>query len=423
MADIDISLPTLHVKQIEAYKLDARFKAIRCGRRFGKTALAITIGCDMSIRSKYVGIFAPDYKILSETYREIYDILQPLIKNASKVDGVIRLIGGGRIDFWTLNNPRAGRSRKYHLALIDEAAFAGDDMMTIWRQAIKPSLLDYKGSCIVLSTPNGADTSNFFYRICTEPEHGFVDFHAPTHTNPYLPKDELDKLEKENHPMVYRQEYLAEFVDWSGAAFFTLDKMLVDGAAVPYPFRTDQVFAVVDTALKDGLEHDGTAVIYCARNKIAGTPLIILDWDVIQISGDLLENWIPSVAARCEELARLTNARQGNVGIWIEDKASGIVLIQQSQRKGMKVHSISGALTAAGKDGRAVMVSSYFHQSMVKISDYAYNKVVVYKEQSKNHLISQVCGFRLGAKTPHHLDLFDCFCYSLAIALGDQEGY
>jgi hypothetical protein len=36
----------------------------------------------------------------------------------------------------------------------------------------------------------------------------------------------LVKLEKENHPLVFKQEYLAEFVDWAGVAFFAIDKML-----------------------------------------------------------------------------------------------------------------------------------------------------------------------------------------------------
>jgi hypothetical protein len=31
-------------------------------------------------------------------------------------------------------------------------------------------------------------------------------------------------LRKDNDPLVYAQEYLAEFVDWSGVAFFSREK-------------------------------------------------------------------------------------------------------------------------------------------------------------------------------------------------------
>ena len=208
-----------------------------------------------------------------------------------------------------------------------------------------------------------------------------------------------------------------------GGEFFALAHLLVDDQPVPYPTRCDQVYAVIDTALKDGLEHDGTAVTYFARNKYAGIPLIVLDYEVLQISGDLLEAWLPTVNQRSEELAREVQARQGNIGIWVEDKASGIVLIQQAQRKGMNVYPIDSVLTSLGKDGRALSVSGYTHRGMVKLSEYAYNKTVVYRGVSRNHLLSQVCGYRVGAKTPHGMDVLDTFVYGVAIGLGDTEGY
>ncbi len=422
MASI-ITLPTLHAAQVQAFSVRARFRAIRCGRRWGKTEMGSTIAEDAAIKGQFFGIFAPDYKILADTYTLIAEVLAPITIASSKVEGVIRLRGGGRIDFWTLNNPRAGRSRKYHGVFLDEVAFAGPDMMDIWTKAIRPSLLDFGGYAIAMSTPNGADPENFFYRICTEPEHGFVEYHAPTHTNPFLPAEEVAKLQAENHPDVYRQEYLAEFVDWSGAAFFSQDALLVDGQPVDVTWKTDEVFAVVDTALKDGLEHDATAVLWCARSVYEGYTLVVLDWDVIQISGDLLTNWLPSVLQHGEELARETRARSGFVGAWVEDKASGIVIIQHAQRHGWNVQPLPEKMTAAGKEGRAVAISGYVYQGKVKVSRGAFDKVSVYKGQSRNHFLSQVCGFRLGAKTPHQMDLLDCFTYSGAIALGDAEGF
>ena len=55
--------------------------------------------------------------------------------------------------------------------------------------------------------------------------------------------------------LVYAQEYLAEFVDWMGVAFFSREKLLIDGS-VPYPQWCDIVFAVIDTASKTGTEND-----------------------------------------------------------------------------------------------------------------------------------------------------------------------
>jgi len=384
-----------------------------------------SLACVAAANGQKVGWFAPDYKIQSEAFREIADTLHPVIKNSSKIDGIITTIKDGRIDFWTLENERAGRSRKYHKVFIDEAAFTKPNMMKVWQTAIKPALLDYQGSCLIASTPNGVDSENFFWQVCNEPEHGFNEYHAPTHTNPFLPKEELDKLERENHPLVFRQEYLAEFVDWSGEAFFSLDKLLHEGSPVNYPDKCDGIFAVIDTAVKGGKENDGTAVIYCAINKFYGHPLVILDWDIIQVDGALLESWMPSVFERCEELATMTRARHGVIGTFIEDAAAGAILLQQGRSRGWKTHPIDSALTMAGKDERAISVSGYFHQGKIKISQYAFDKVVNFKNATRNHLITQVTSFRIGDKEAYKRadDLLDTFVYSLAIGVGNKYGY
>ena len=77
-------------------------------------------------------------------------MLRPLWESGSMGSSVIRLKNGGRLDFWTLGNEIAGRSRRYRRVVIDEAAFAknGDNkvdgsMMEIWEKAIKPTLFDY----------------------------------------------------------------------------------------------------------------------------------------------------------------------------------------------------------------------------------------------------------------------------------------
>lgn len=386
--------------------------------------MLIMLACNGAVYGQSWGVFAPDYKILTETYKEIHDTLAPITISSSKVDGVIRVQGGGRVDAWTLNNPRAGRSRRYHGVLLDEVAFAGPDMIDIWEKAIKPSLLDFRGEAWAFSTPNGKDDDQFFYRACTDPKLGFTEQHAPTSGNPYLPLEEIEKLPLENDPLVYQQEYLAEFVDWSGAAFFSIDKMLVDGQPVDVDWRVDQIFATIDTASKDGLDHDGTGVIIWAKSKRAGFPLVILDWDVVQINANLLIDWIPGVQMLMEQYAAQFFAREGNVGAFIEDMSSGIQLLQSAESQGMLCHAIDSKLTAAGKEGRAIAASPYVFQEKVKISRYAFDKVLNYRGKTKNHLLDQVCGFRMGQKKADHMkDLLDCFTYGVALALGNSDGY
>jgi hypothetical protein len=372
---------------------------------------------------------------------------RPLVDTSSKADAVIRLVNGGRLDFWSLENRIARRSRGYHRVVIDEAAFAknGDtktegSTMDLWERAIKPTLYDHGGEALICSNSAGKDPDNFFYNICTDPRFGFREYHATTVDNPLLPKRRRNESEEDwlqrrghyqaelitgNNPLVYAQEYLAEFVDWSGVAFFSREKLLAQGNPVAYPIKCDTVFAVIDTASKTGTENDATAVIYFAFTQhTRGAPLLILDWDIVRIEGALLVTWLPQVFERLEELARTCRARAGSVGAFIEDKNSGTILLQQAQRQGMPARPIESKLTAMGKDERAISVSRYVHREQVKYTDHAFNKTSVYKEKSRNHLLDQVESFRIGdKKSEREDDLLDTFCYGIALALGNYEGF
>lgn len=438
--EVEIQLPTLHRGQVKALELQGRFKAIRCGRRWGKSAFDTTLACDGVVKGETIGFFAPDYKRLIEIYRENHAILLPILAPYSHSDSIIRCRTGGRIDFWTLEDESAGRSRKYHKVFIDEAAFTKKNMLDIWEKSIKPTLFDYSGQAYVTSNTNGVDEDNFFWQICNEPKHGFVQYHAPTSDNPLLPaplpgetaeqwrarrKESLDALMRDNPPLVYQQEYRADFVDFSGASFFSRDKLLVEGQPVEFPPFVDAVFAVIDTAVKDGQEHDSTAVVYWAKAHHANQPLVILDWDVIQIEGALLETWLPTVYQRLDELTRMMNVRYGALGAFIEDKASGQILLQQARRRDWAAHAIESDLTALGKDGRAISVSGYVHREMVKISRHAFDKTVTLKGVTRNHLLSQLATFKVGDKNTSKRadDLADAFMYGIAIALGNAEGF
>jgi hypothetical protein len=129
-------------------------------------------------------------------------------------------------------------------------------------------------------------------------------------------------------------------------------------------------------ASKTGTDHDATAVTFFALDKLSRrTPLLILDWDIAQIGGALLETWLPMVFDRLEELSRLCGARHGSVGVWIEDKNSGTILLQQAIRRQWPATANDSKLTAMDKDERALSVSGCVHRESVKYTDYAFDKI------------------------------------------------
>lgn len=425
----EITLPTFHPDQIKAFNLPGRHKVLRNGRRWGKTAFCATWIADGAMKGLRCGWFTPDYRILSDAWNEIVDMLAPVILSSSKNDKMIRVLGGGLIEFWTLENPRAGRSRKYHRIVLDEIAFAKDDVQHIWETAISPTLLDYKGRAIAASTPNGMNPENFFYKLCTEPKWGFVEYHAPSANNPYLPAEELASLKERYHPLVFQQEFDAEFVDWSGEAFFSQDSFLLDGVPIVMPTAVNYVFATIDTTMKGGYGNDGTAVSYWATQNVTNypgqSPLMLIDWDLVEHEGSMLEVWMPQVFARLNELAVITKARVGVLGSFVEDKAIGTVLLQQAPRKGWPMHPIDSKLTALGKDARAINASGPVYQGKVKIAKPAFEKTLTFRGTTRNHWVSQVVSYRPGDKEADRRqdDLTDTFTYGVAMALGSPEGF
>ena len=429
MADIrKVKLPKLHSGQLDLYRGQNRLNVVRAGRRFGKSIFATWLAAKCALAGKQAGIFAPEHKQLAEIWDALRDTLDPVIKSANRNDATIKLINGGKIDFWTiLDNELAGRGRSYDLALIDEAAFTKSPQMKndIWYKSIKPTMLTTRGIAWVFSTPNGVDPDNFFWAACNEPEMGFKEFHAPSLANPYVPPEEIELERLRQHESVFRQEYLAEFIDWRSVSLLAVDKLLIEEKPVPYPNNVETVYAVIDSAMKAGQQFDGTAVVYFSLNSQSEQPLTILDWDIVSIDAAMLEHWIPAVFERLEELAKATKAIYGVAGTWIEGKGSGVVLLQQGATRGWNVHEIEQKFTQIGKDDRAVSIAGYHFNEKVKISEYAYLKTVPFKGATRNHLITEMAGFRLGDPDINKKsnDLLDSYVYGVAIGCGNKLGF
>jgi hypothetical protein len=153
-----LNLMPLHAGQVDAYWAlkPYRFKALRSGRRFGKTDFGKTWIAQGLAEGRECAWFAPQHMTWAEVYPEMADIIRPILDTGSKGSGVLRMKNGGRLDFWTLENQIAGRGRRYHLIVIDEAAFTKDgdnkvdgSMMQLWETAIKPTLYDFGGQALV----------------------------------------------------------------------------------------------------------------------------------------------------------------------------------------------------------------------------------------------------------------------------------
>lgn len=253
----EVILPELHENQELVISEAKRFNVLDCGRRWGKSVLAINLISETAIAGYPSGYFTPTYKLLEGTYRDTLLALEPIISRKHE-NQFIELITGGIIEFWSLDNPGAGRSRKYKRAIVDEAAFT-KDLWGTWNNSIRPSLTDLIGDGWIMSTPRG---KNDFYKLYSKGKSGepnWMSWQMPTHTNPYIDKSELEDARRDLPEAAYNQEYLALFSD-NAANPFGIDH--IKKAIKPLSHQPSVCFGVdlaksVDWTVVTGLDKDG----------------------------------------------------------------------------------------------------------------------------------------------------------------------
>lgn len=215
-------MPTLHPGQAKLIAEAKRFNAAACGRRFGKTKFgALRLAAPYAIKGLNVGWFAPNYKYLEEPWNEIRKVLQPIILRTNKTERVISLRTGGQIDFWTLEDEDAGRSRRYHLVIVDEAGLV-KNLEKRWNEAIRPTLIDFRGSAWFLGTPKGQNYFATAFALGQDPlETEWASWRMPTSANTKIPnlETEIEAARKGMPDRAFRQEILAEFLEEAGGVF------------------------------------------------------------------------------------------------------------------------------------------------------------------------------------------------------------
>lgn len=210
-SELLVRLPRLHTGQIRRRERikneNARFVVTMCGRRWGKTIDGEEWIEDGALAGQRCGWFTPTYKYLIEVWDSMIHRLGPAVKRQNATERRIELMTGGLIECWTLDTPDPGRSRKYHRVVVDEAGIARN-LTTIWQQAIRPTLTDYRGHAWFYGTPKGRthDFSQMFAKG-ESGEHGWISHRAPTRENPYIPADEIEAARRDMPEAAYLQEY------------------------------------------------------------------------------------------------------------------------------------------------------------------------------------------------------------------------
>jgi phage FluMu gp28-like protein len=178
-----------------------------CGRRFGKSELAQIEIIYEAIKGNSVAYITPTYQLAKTFFNKLVKTI-PFENNKS--DLTISFPNDGSVMFFTGERLDNLRGRKFHLVIIDEASFI-PNLEDGWLNSIRPTLTDYKGRALFISTPKG---KNYFYSLFMKSgESDWQSFKFTTYDNPYIDTAEIDDARKQLPQAVFEQEYMANAME------------------------------------------------------------------------------------------------------------------------------------------------------------------------------------------------------------------
>lgn len=232
-----------------------------CGRRWGKSLISQILSITSSLNNLSVAYVTPTFQLAKTFFDQLIKYIPVEVYTSNKQDMTIKLSTGGFIQFFTGQNLDSFRGLKFHLVIIDEASYI-PDLEDGWNNAIRPTLTDYKGNAIFLSTPKG---KNYFYQLFLKGVNGeanWQSFKFSTYDNPHIDRGEVDDAKASLPAAVFEQEYMANPMENAANPFgSTHIRQCI------YPLSTNPVYCYgidlaksVDWTVIIGLDKTGNTV-------------------------------------------------------------------------------------------------------------------------------------------------------------------
>jgi predicted phage terminase large subunit-like protein len=122
---------------------------------------------------------------------------------------------GGSVSIRSADNPDRMRGSGLDFAVLDEYAFMKPN---VWAEIVRPMLSISRGGALFISTPKGFNHFEEIYNVAGN-RKDWERWNFPTSVNPLISEEELESAKEEIGSYLYSQEYLAQFVEFSGGIF------------------------------------------------------------------------------------------------------------------------------------------------------------------------------------------------------------
>ena len=262
-----LNLPRLRPDQFEIAASPAKIKVVACGRRWGKSLVARTIGFMIAAAGGRVAWVVPTYKNAKSTWREVERVAKELATyrvEINRTEKVIEFPNGGFLGIYSADNADSLRGDGFHLVVLDEAAFMPAE---VFSDVVMATVADTGGTIMAIGTPHGR---NWFYDVYKrglpgrDKDPDIQSWHAPTMANPMPSIAKWIRLARELMTQeTFRQEVLAQFLEGGGEVFRNVDEVCsADPLTGPLPGHI-YVCGVDLAKLRD-------YTIFCVFDKMTG---------------------------------------------------------------------------------------------------------------------------------------------------------
>ena len=219
-----------HSKQREMINgiLDSKAKYhVACvGRQFGKSLMGINLALYWAINNSNTKVLwvSPVYSQSTKVQKEIIQAVgsSGIVKSNNYSSNEITLKNGSTIIFRSAERYDNIRGLTVDYGIIDEAAFCKDEA---WTEAIKPVFLVRGKKVLFISTPKGSNWFKTLFQLGNSNDHKqYASYTGSSYDTPFIQLEDIEDAKRTLPENVFKQEYLAEFIDSGGEVFTNLDK-------------------------------------------------------------------------------------------------------------------------------------------------------------------------------------------------------
>lgn len=298
----------------------SRFRVLVCGRKFGKTQLAIEeiLGVALSRKDRQIAYLATNYGEARDiVWDRLIKRLSPIIAdepNQQRLEIKVRSQDGGtsQIQLKGWESVENLRGREFDFLVLDETQNYTNFLQT-WSEVLRPTLSPRQGTALFMGTPKGFNHLHTLFNR-EKDDKDFKSFRFTSYDNPHIQTEEIEKAKLELDENSFAQEYMADFRKVQGLIYnFEYDpKIKIDENMNDYLRGAEKTIAGVDfgfnhpTGILIGKLKDNVLYITDAWKQSGKTTPEIISQCKYFDRQQKVQRWFPDPAEpdRIEEMKR-----------------------------------------------------------------------------------------------------------------------